>query len=88
MLLQGDIKYGPYLPIGKNGAKKQVSLSAFIDDATRYIVAAKFYENQQVAIIADARRTAVMQYHFLYPLWQKNRSLVSVAAAGQNFRSA
>ncbi|WP_352417796.1 DDE-type integrase/transposase/recombinase [Proteiniborus sp.] len=62
MLFQGDIKYGPYLSIGKNGAKKQVYLSAFIDDATRFIVAAKFYEHQQIAIIEDTLRTAIMQY--------------------------
>lgn len=62
MLFQGDIKYGPYLPIGKNGAKKQVYLSAFIDDATRFIVSAKFYEHQQVSIIEDTLRTAVIQY--------------------------
>ena len=51
ILFQGDIKYGPYLPIGKDGAMKQVYLSAFIDDATRYIVAAKFYDNQKTEII-------------------------------------
>jgi transposase InsO family protein len=62
MLFQGDIKYGPYLPIGKNGAKKQVYLSAFIDDATRFIVSAKFYDHQQVAVIEDTLRTAIMQY--------------------------
>lgn len=62
MLLQGDIKYGPYLPIGKNGSKKQVYLSAFIDDATRFIVAAKFYEHQKVSIIEDTLRAAIMQY--------------------------
>jgi transposase InsO family protein len=62
MLFQGDIKYGPYLPIGKNGARKQVYLSAFIDDATRFIVSAKFYDNQQVSIIEDTLRTAIMQY--------------------------
>lgn len=61
-LFQGDIKYGPYLPIGKNGTKKQVYLSAFIDDATRFIVAAKFYDHQQVSIIEDTLRTAIMQY--------------------------
>jgi putative transposase len=60
MLFQGDIKYGPYLPIGKDGAKKQVYLAAFIDDATRYIVSAKFYENQKVDIIEDCLRSAVM----------------------------
>lgn len=62
MLYQGDIKYGPYLPIGKDGSKKQVYLAVFIDDATRYIVAAKFYENQKVEIIEDCLRTAVMHY--------------------------
>lgn len=62
MLLQGDIKYGPYLPIGKNGAPKQVYLSAFIDDATRYIVSAKFYDNQKTEIIEDTLRIAIMGY--------------------------
>jgi hypothetical protein len=62
MLWQGDIKYGPYLPIGKDGVKKQVYLSAFIDDATRYIVCAKFYENQKVDIIEDSLRSALMRF--------------------------
>lgn len=61
-LYQGDIKYGPYLPIGKNGEPRQVYLSVFIDDATRYIVAAKFYDNQKVDIIEDTLRMAVMRY--------------------------
>lgn len=61
-LYQGDIKYGPYLPIGKNGEPKQVYLSVFLDDATRYIVAAKFYDNQKVDIIEDTLRMAVMRY--------------------------
>lgn len=59
-LYQGDIKYGPYLPIGPNGSAKQVYLAAFIDDATRYLVAAKFYDNQKVEIIEDSLRTAIM----------------------------
>lgn len=62
MLFQGDIKYGPYLPIGKDGAMKQAYLSVFIDDATRYIVAAKFYDNQTVEIIEDSLRSAIMHY--------------------------
>ena len=36
MLLQGDIKYGPYLPIGKDGKRKQVYLSAFVDNGQQY----------------------------------------------------
>lgn len=62
MLYQGDIKYGPYLPIGKGGERKQVYLSVFIDDATRYIVAAKFYDNQKVGIIEDSLRHAILLY--------------------------
>ncbi len=62
MLYQGDIKYGPFLPIGDQGKKKQVYLSAFIDDATRYIVAAKFYENQKAEIVEDTLRTAIIHY--------------------------
>jgi len=61
-LYQGDIKYGPYLPIGKDGERKQVYLSVFIDDATRYIVAARFYANQKVDIIEDTLRMAIMRY--------------------------
>lgn len=62
MLFQGDIKYGPYIPITEGGKPKQVYLSAFIDDATRYIVAAKFYENQKTEIIEDSLRTAITRY--------------------------
>jgi len=62
MLLQGDIKYGPYLSIGKDGAMKQVYLSAFIDDATRFIASAKFYDNQRVEILEDSLREAIMRY--------------------------
>ncbi len=62
MLLQGDIKYGPFLPIGKDSSMKQVYLSAMIDDATRYIVACRFYDNQRVEIIEDTLRHAVESY--------------------------
>lgn len=62
MLYQADIKYGPYLSIGKDGEKKQVYLSAMIDDCTRFIVHAKFYDNQRVEIIEDSMRSAIMRY--------------------------
>lgn len=62
MLYQGDIKYGPYLPIGKEGAKKQVYLAVWIDDATRFIVSAKFYENQKLDIIEDTLRDAILSH--------------------------
>ena len=59
---QGDVKFGPYLPIGKKGERKQVYLAAWIDDCTRYIVSAKFYANQKVEIVEDSLREAVTQY--------------------------
>ncbi len=41
---QSDNKYGPYLPIGEKGEMKQVYLCVFLDDCTRFIVSAGFYE--------------------------------------------
>lgn len=61
-LWQADIKYAMFLPIGKNGEMKQVYLSAIIDDATRFVVAAKFYDNQSVDIIEDSLRMAIMSF--------------------------
>lgn len=60
-LYQGDIKYGPYLPIGPKGRLQQTFLAAWIDDATRFVVSAKFYANQTTDIIEDSLRTAIMQ---------------------------
>lgn len=61
-LWQSDIKYGPYLPIGEKGSMKQVYLCSFIDDATRFIVSAGFYENQDVQMIEDCLRQAIMRF--------------------------
>ena len=46
MLVQGDIKYGPKLPIGKNGARVQTYLSSAIDDHSRLLLASRFYASQ------------------------------------------
>jgi putative transposase len=61
-LWQSDIKYGPYLPIGSNGSKKQVYLVAIIDDATRFVVHAAFYPTLDSRIIEDALRQAIQKY--------------------------
>jgi putative transposase len=61
-LWQSDIKYGPYLPIGLNGSKKQVYLVAIIDDATRFVVHAAFYPTLDSRIIEDAFRQAIQKY--------------------------
>jgi transposase InsO family protein len=61
-LWQSDIKYGPYLPIGPNGTKKQVYLVAVIDDATRFILHGAFYPTLDSRIVEDAFRQAVQKY--------------------------
>lgn len=62
MLIQADIKYGPKLPIGKNGAKVQTYLSAAIDDCTRYIVSSGFYDHQEATIVEDTFRKAILRH--------------------------
>lgn len=61
-LWQSDIKFGPYLPIGPNGTKKQVYLVAVIDDATRFILHGAFYPTLDSRIIEDAFRNAIQKY--------------------------
>lgn len=61
-LWHSDIKYGPYLPIGIDGAKKQVYLVSFIDDATRYVLHGQFYPLLDQVIIQDCFRQAIHKY--------------------------
>ena len=61
-LWQGDIKYGPRLPIGPKGQPQTIYLSALIDDATRYIVHAAWYPTQDDLIVMDSLRTAMRCY--------------------------
>jgi len=62
MLWHSDIKYGPYLPIGPGGAKKQVYLISFIDDATRFVLHAEFYPTLDHVIVEDCFRKAILKY--------------------------
>lgn len=62
MLIQGDIKYGLMLPIGKNGAMKQTYLSSAIDDHSRYILFSRFYDNQEETVVEDTFRNAILRY--------------------------
>ena len=62
MLVQGDIKYGPKLSIGKNGAKIQTYLSSAIDDHSRYLLSSRFYDNQEEAIIEDTFHQVISRY--------------------------
>lgn len=61
MLLQGDVKYGCKLPIGKNGAMVQTYLSSAIDDHSRYVIHSQFYDNQEEAIIEDTFRKVILK---------------------------
>ena len=61
MLIQGDIKYGPKLPIGKNGAKVQTYLSSAIDDHSRFVIASKFYDNCEETIVEDTFHTVLLR---------------------------
>lgn len=61
-LWHSDIKYGPYLPIGKDGAKKQVYLVTFVDDATRFVLHGQFYPVMDQMIVEDAFRQAILKY--------------------------
>jgi transposase InsO family protein len=61
-LWHSDIKYGPYLPIGNNGTKKQVYLVSFLDDATRFILHGQFYPVLDQIIVEDCFRQAIQKY--------------------------
>lgn len=61
-LWHSDIKYGPYLPTGPNGEKKQVYLVAFLDDATRFVLHAGFYPTLDQRIIEQGFRQAIQAH--------------------------
>jgi transposase InsO family protein len=59
-LWQADLKYGPYLPNPKQlGHKMRTYLIAIIDDATRLVAHAEFYDNQRLPVLEDTFRKAV-----------------------------
>lgn len=61
-LWHSDIKYGPYLPIGKDGMKKQVYLVLFVDDCSRYVLHGEFYPVLDQVIVEDCFRKAIQKY--------------------------
>lgn len=62
MLVQGDIKYGLKLSIGKNDTKVQTYLSSALDDHSRLLLASRFYDNQEEAIVEDTFHQAILPY--------------------------
>jgi len=61
-LWHSDLKFGPYLPIGKDGSKKQVYLATFLDDATRLVLHGQFYPTLDQVIVEDCFRQAILKY--------------------------
>ena len=59
-LFQADIKYGPSLVI--NGTNKKTYLLSIIDDHTRMIMHAEFYNNQRLPILEDCFRKALLKF--------------------------
>ena len=62
MLVQADIKYGPKLPIGPEGRMVQTYLSSIMDDHSRFILASRFYDNQEEEIVEDTFHRAILHY--------------------------
>ena len=61
-LWQSDIKYGPYLPDPQRPGKKiRTYLLVLIDDATRLVTHAEFYDNQKLPILEDSFKKAVQK---------------------------
>lgn len=61
-LWHSDIKYGPYLPIGKDGTKKQVYLVLFVDDCSRFVLHGEFYPTLDQVIVEDCFRKAIQKF--------------------------
>jgi transposase InsO family protein len=60
-LWQSDVKYASFVP-DESGVKKQVYLVAWIDDATSFVVSARFYHDQTVGAIEDSLRRGLQTY--------------------------
>jgi len=58
-LWQADLKFGPKISV--KGEQKQIYLAAFIDDATRYIIHAEFYDSLEQVIIEDCLKKAIIR---------------------------
>lgn len=61
-LWHSDVKYALYLPIGKDGAKKQVYLVTFLDDATRAVLHGEFYPVLDQVIVEDCFCQAIQKF--------------------------
>lgn len=62
LLVESDIKYGLKLPIGPNGKKVQTYLVVIIDNHSRYVLEARWYEHQKESIVEDCYHRAVLKH--------------------------
>ncbi|MGN0292616.1 MAG: DDE-type integrase/transposase/recombinase [Lachnospiraceae bacterium] len=61
-LTEAYIKYGPKLPIGRNGAKVQTYLSVVMDQHSRLVLASGFYATQDAYIVEETYRKAILKH--------------------------
>ena len=59
---QGDVMYGPFIRDELSGRSKRTYLVAFIDDATRLVVAAQFFFCEATLNIKEVLRAAIVTY--------------------------
>lgn len=62
MLVESDIKYGLKLPIGPNGTRVQTYLVVIIDNHSRYVLEAKWYDHQRESIVEDCYHRAILKH--------------------------
>jgi len=71
-LVQSDIKYGPYLPIGPDGKKQQTYLVIMIDDSSRFILHAQFYPVLDQTIVQESLRMAILKFGLMEAVYFDN----------------
>ena len=62
MLVESDIKYGLKLPIGPKGSRVQTYLVVIIDNHSRYVLEAKWYDHQRESIVEDCYHRAILKH--------------------------
>jgi putative transposase len=72
MLVEADIKYGLVLPVGRNGTMVQTYLSVIIDNHSRFVLDAKFYDNQRAEIVEDSYRRAILKHGKMLDTYHDN----------------
>ena len=72
MLVESDIKYGLKLPAGKNGARVQTYLVVIIDNHSRYVLEAKWYDHQRESIVEDCYHRAILKHGKMQSCYHDN----------------